>query len=83
MTAIAPCNGNSQRCHAMLSGMFFDILADMAAGLAIGLYLADCDFDDARSIILVIVYHLVAAAAKSASIIRFFRPASLEKAALM
>ena len=44
----------------MLSGM----LADMAARLALGLGLADCDFDDARSIIFVILYHLVAAAAK-------------------
>ena len=60
MTAIAPCNGNSQRCHAMLSGT----VAGMAAGLAIGLALADCDFDDSRSKILVIFYHLIAMAAK-------------------
>jgi len=36
----------------------------MVAGLAIGLALADCDFDDARSIILVILNHLIAAPAK-------------------
>ena len=48
----------------MLSGIVAGMLLDMAAGLAIGLALADCDFDDATPIILVILYHLIAAAAK-------------------